>query len=516
VLQRLIAAVLGVLGLAAIALGIASATAWRGDDTLTADADAAKGTTLVTTAPGVLELGGDAPVTVRASADAGTKVVVAVGRDTDVDGWVGTDAHTVVTGLADWHTLTTDDVAATGAPVDPATPAAAPDPDGSDLWVLQSTGDGAAELTWTPQEGRWTVLVAATGDAAAPPAVELSWPRAVTTPWLLPGVLGGAVLLLLGLLLAFRLWRAARRPEAAWHPVVTGATPVVGPDTASDDAPTVILSRREIREAAASAAAAARTAPTLGSRIRGLGTGEMPTVPHAGGSTAVPLGSAAPADGQADGSGVTGAEGPASPGAPGTGPIAGAGGTLVGRPAEAGQSEAGRPAGGPAGTPGPAPRAADVAASGPATTAPAGGPAARPDATATPGAQAAGTSNPGAESRASVGTPPPGRPGSAAGPRAADPAASAPPATPPAAGRPVSGTPTAPGVSRADAWRRAWGFPGTTPDTSGPAVAEGADGDAAAPDSTDAGSADPGTTHAGSTDADRSTADRPTRDREDS
>ena len=89
-LQRLIAAVLGVLGLAAIALGIASATVWRADDTLTATARTAEGTTLITTAPGVLELG-DPPVSVRARAADGTTVVLALGRDTDVAGWVGTD-----------------------------------------------------------------------------------------------------------------------------------------------------------------------------------------------------------------------------------------------------------------------------------------------------------------------------------------------------------------------------------------------------------------------------------------
>ena len=56
-LQRLIAAVLGVLGLAAIALGVASATAWRADDTLTAAGATADGTTVLTTAPGVLGSG---------------------------------------------------------------------------------------------------------------------------------------------------------------------------------------------------------------------------------------------------------------------------------------------------------------------------------------------------------------------------------------------------------------------------------------------------------------------------
>ncbi len=222
-LLRLVAAVLAVLGLAAIALGVASATVWRGDDTLTATATAADGTTLLRTTPGLLEMG-DPPVTVRAEAADGTKVVLAVGRDTDVTGWLGTDAHTVVTGLRDWHTFTTDDVAATEptpaptetAPAEgaaPEEPAAGPDPEGSDLWIEQATGDGSAELVWTPQDGRWALLVASVGETTVPPSVELSWPRTVTTPWLLPGVVGGALLLLIALGLALRARRGPRTDD---------------------------------------------------------------------------------------------------------------------------------------------------------------------------------------------------------------------------------------------------------------------------------------------------------------
>ncbi|WNB84942.1 hypothetical protein [Cellulomonas sp. ATA003] len=285
-LQRLIAALLGVLGLIAIGLAIASATVWRGDDTLTATARAADGSTLITTAPGVLEMG-DPPVTIRATADDDAKVVLAIGRDSDVAGWIGADAHTVITGLRDWHTFATDDVAPSaeapdaqdapeedtseeaptdetpageapaeeapaevapaeeapaeeapaeeapadgaatdGAPTDAdATDATtqAPDPDGSDLWIEQVTGEGSAEMVWEPQDGRWTLLVASAGEGAGPPTIELSWPRTVTTPWLVPGVVGGAVLLLLALLLALRARRSRRR--ATTPAVPAGARP---------------------------------------------------------------------------------------------------------------------------------------------------------------------------------------------------------------------------------------------------------------------------------------------------
>ncbi|RYV50672.1 hypothetical protein [Pengzhenrongella frigida] len=366
-LQRLIAAVLGVLGLASIGLGVASATAWRADDVLVATAPTASTSagTLVVTAPGVLELGGS-EVTVSAEAAGGTKVVLAIGKEADVAGWVGTDSHTVIAGLVDRQTLrveqaetepapdpapeVTETPAEDGAATDPAAdpaedPAAAPpveaaeapDPDGSDLWVQQAAGERSAELTWTPQPGRWTLLAAGVGEGAAAPSVVLSWPQTVTTPWLVPGVVVGGILLLIALALGARLWTRARRGEQAdWHAVETGAIPIVvraglppaassgasgsgastggasardasstgtipngsgavdagestsadrsdAESTAADDAPTLILTRRQMREAAA-------PAPRGSMRRRG---------PHAAGDTAPSPNRGAPAIPQA-------------------------------------------------------------------------------------------------------------------------------------------------------------------------------------------------------------------------
>ncbi|MGV8977715.1 MAG: hypothetical protein ACOH17_06705 [Cellulomonas sp.] len=286
-LQRLIAAVLGVLGLLAIGLGVASSTVWRGDDVLVATAS--PDAHLVVGDPGVLELAGN-PVMVTVHAADDTPVVIAVGRDTDVAGWVGTDAHAQITGLAGWHALRTEAVAeqaptpaasasaapdpaasapaapdpaasdpaaiAAGASVGGATAAAA-DPSGSDLWVTQATGNGTATLTWEAQPGRWSVLVASLGGPS--PVVELAWPRTVTTPWLWPGVVGGALLLLIGSSLGVRLWLRARRglTEPEWHPVLTGAVPTValaGVGTGTISAAstqTGVLTRRQMREAEA-------------------------------------------------------------------------------------------------------------------------------------------------------------------------------------------------------------------------------------------------------------------------
>lgn len=280
----MIAAILGVLGLLTIALGVASATVWRAADILVASASAAPGGTLITTAPGVLELGGG-PVTVHARGVG--KIVLAIGREGDVAGWVGTDAHRVVTGLADLHTLQTTTVKSTAPRGTAAAKGApAPDPGGSDMWVAQSAGQNAAELTWVPQPGRWTLLVASAGEGVTAPSVVFSWPQQVTTPWLVPGIVLGVILLLAGLALVGRPWLQARRGAgrpASWHSVATGGMPVVatvapvaperarGRSPAADDTPTIMLTRRQMRAVAASSAEPAATSRSRRRRVEADG-----------------------------------------------------------------------------------------------------------------------------------------------------------------------------------------------------------------------------------------------------
>ncbi|MCC2310083.1 hypothetical protein [Cellulomonas chengniuliangii] len=269
-LHRLTAAVLSALGLLVMGLGVASATVWRGDDVLVATATPDDGTQLLVADPGVLEMAGD-PVTVTVEASGDTPVAIAIGRDTDVAGWVGQDAHLRVTGLAAWDQLRTEEVEGStpaptaedvaeepeappaegveAAPADeaaaePAVPAA--DPRGSDLWVAEASGNGSATLTWTDEPGRWSLLVASVG--SEPPTLTLSWPRTVTTPWLVPSLAVGGLLLVVGILLGVRQWRRGRRgaTEAEWHPVHTGAIPAVT-GTVGSQAPTA-LTRRQLRE----------------------------------------------------------------------------------------------------------------------------------------------------------------------------------------------------------------------------------------------------------------------------
>ncbi|OJV56788.1 MAG: hypothetical protein BGO38_02140 [Cellulomonas sp. 73-145] len=280
--KRLIEAGIGLLGLVVIALAVASATLWRADDVLVARATATAG--LVVTDPGVLELGGD-PVTVRAQVPAGDHIVLAVGRDTDVSGWVGSDPYQRVSGLSGWRTLrlaapgssaapspagstsasaspsggaaasspsataaaasAAPSSSASGAPGTAARPAA--DPSGSDMWVAQATGTGSAQLTWHAQDGRWSLLVAgiAADGSAVNPTLEMSWPRVVSSPWLVPGLVLGGLLLLAGAGLLGRDWWRTRAGHDGWTSVETGAVPEVLPAGAGAGA---VLTRRQLRE----------------------------------------------------------------------------------------------------------------------------------------------------------------------------------------------------------------------------------------------------------------------------
>jgi len=138
-------------------------------------------------------------VTIRATVPDQEPVTLVVGRDIDVDGWVGDDAAARVTGLADWQSLA---VAQSGS-----NPEAIPDPAGSDLWVAEASGAGSAEMHWQGTPGRWSVLAVGGG---AQPQLELTWPRTAVNPLRWPLIGSGIALAALGGALALF---GPRKPE---------------------------------------------------------------------------------------------------------------------------------------------------------------------------------------------------------------------------------------------------------------------------------------------------------------
>lgn len=197
--RRIISIALVALGLVAIALAVASATVWRAPETVTASLPADAQAPLLVTDPGVLDLVNE-DVVIRATAEAGTPVVLAIGRTEDVTGWVGESSHVRVTGLSSWDSLATTDPEGEGE---------APSPAGSDMWLAEAAGDGEATLEWSADEGRHSLL-AATDGAQPAPRLELTWQRSVETPLLVPGLVTGVVLVAAGAVLAFLTWRRSR------------------------------------------------------------------------------------------------------------------------------------------------------------------------------------------------------------------------------------------------------------------------------------------------------------------
>lgn len=185
---------------------------------------------VVMTEPGMLEAI-NPEVTIRAVADEGETVVLAIGRTEDVDAWIGETAHARIVGLTSWDELTVDVFPAseptedatddatdgatdetadadseatddtgdsdTGDSGDVAETDPAASPAGSDLWIVEAVGTGEVSLDWSAEPGRWS-LIAATDGVGPAPIVQLDWERETPTPWRLPLVALGVIVALAG------------------------------------------------------------------------------------------------------------------------------------------------------------------------------------------------------------------------------------------------------------------------------------------------------------------------------
>lgn len=212
--RRVLVAALAVLGLALLLVGVGMRTVWLPDSDVSASADLSDAPVALT-APGVMEMR-PGPVTVRAEGE-GT-VHLARMREQDAVAWVGESAHVTVTGLDDERTLSTERTDGE---------AEVPDPTGSVMWLDGAFGDGGAELTWEDRPGRYLLVVAADG-TTAPEQLTLTWTREVSTPWAVPLMVVGGVLLAAAAALAVLLRVLGRRTRPA------GADP--DPDAAAGPA----------------------------------------------------------------------------------------------------------------------------------------------------------------------------------------------------------------------------------------------------------------------------------------
>ncbi|WP_424465936.1 hypothetical protein [Pseudoclavibacter helvolus] len=155
---------------------------------------------------------------------------VAIGRQGDIAGWVGTTQHEIVT---------LDDTSGAlvftpgEASADETT---APNILGSDLWFQEYEGEGTLELQQTLPVG-FALLVQSDGESPAPGQVSISWPLDGRAPMAGPLLLGGGVLLLisLGLLLwALLSMRRRSKPQRQTREELDSEIPAAAPALADD------------------------------------------------------------------------------------------------------------------------------------------------------------------------------------------------------------------------------------------------------------------------------------------
>jgi len=223
-----------------IGLGIAQHTFLAGPDRITAATSSAGGAAYTIVDGETLNAHpGLQDTVVRGDGE----VFAAYAPTVDVEAWVGSSPYTrlamddqgaltsqVVQPEATTPTPTpspTADASGTTAEAEPTVT----DPRGSDLWLSEQTGQGEVELS-TRLPADVSVILATDGQAAAPADVELSWPSEGESPWVVPLVVGGIALLVLGLvlyLLALRHLRRSRGPRRNLPPRGGPRIPRIGP-----------------------------------------------------------------------------------------------------------------------------------------------------------------------------------------------------------------------------------------------------------------------------------------------
>lgn len=192
------------IGALLVLLGIGQLTWWAPPETVTVSvpADAQSGPVTVIDA-GAKE--GDAE-DIDISVQSEGTFTLAVGRASDVDAWVADAAHLTVTGIGE-EELATEFTEGEET---------VPNPSGADLWTSEETADGSLTHRWLdPGEGEWSILIAADGETPAPTAVSITSPNDTATPWAVPLIIVGALLLVLGVALGFTKPRRPSRDPAA-------------------------------------------------------------------------------------------------------------------------------------------------------------------------------------------------------------------------------------------------------------------------------------------------------------
>jgi hypothetical protein len=193
-----------VIAALAMGLGIAERTVLAGPDQVSA-------TTTTNDGAPVTVIDGSAlnayPQSQTVQLQGGSSAFAAYGRTSDVLAWVGNANYTLVTFNVKTGKLVSQ--------LHKGTENTVPDPSGSDLWIGQYAG-AEANSFHLRVPSTISVLAVSDGTSPAPSTVKLSWPVDNNVPWSGPVIGGGAVMLVIGLVLllwAFTHLRKTRGPR---------------------------------------------------------------------------------------------------------------------------------------------------------------------------------------------------------------------------------------------------------------------------------------------------------------
>jgi hypothetical protein len=186
------AVALVLLGLLTLLAGIGQKTFWAPPETVTASAPSGATAAPLTVFDEKLRTLHDGTVTINVKGEG--SFMLAAGRPDDVDAWVGATAHNTVSGVSE------DGKALQLTHADGE--AAAPSPAGSDLWVSTENASGELKYNWTaPADGDWSLLLATDGTKPAPASITMTFPNDTSTPWAIPLMVIGGLLILAGAVL---------------------------------------------------------------------------------------------------------------------------------------------------------------------------------------------------------------------------------------------------------------------------------------------------------------------------
>lgn len=186
------AVALVLLGLLTLLAGVGQKTIWAPAETFTATAPADGTAAPLTVIDQKLRTLHGGTVKINVKGEGG--FMLAAGRPDDVDAWVGKTAHNTVSGVSE------DNKSLQLAHTEGE--AAAPSPAGSDLWVTTENASGELNYTWSaPADGEWSLLLASDGTKPAPSSISMTFPNDTSTPWAVPFMVLGGLLMLAGLAL---------------------------------------------------------------------------------------------------------------------------------------------------------------------------------------------------------------------------------------------------------------------------------------------------------------------------